>query len=101
MEVIMFSAVVPITTKYRDLSDQTHPRRAYRYANLKKIYESKINFLLTTPKPSDTLVKLICQDTPFSIGNLQSRWERRRFINRCVKYFRARIREIERLMVMN
>ena len=67
----------------------------FRNANLKKFYESKLNFLLTTHKAPDTLLQLICQDTPYEFKSL-SGWGRRSYINQCVKYYRARIREIER-----
>ncbi len=87
----MISALNPATGK----ENQGDGFSRFRNANLKKFYESKLNFLLATPKSPDTLLKLICQDAPYEFKTF-SGWGRKSFIYRCVKYYRAQIREIER-----
>ena len=87
----MISALNVFTGK----ENQAERVSRYRNANLKKFYESKIKFLITSKKIPDTILHLVCQDTPYENKAL-SGWRRRNFINRCVKYYRSRIREIER-----
>ena len=93
----MFPNAILLQEKY-DLSvfRPTRPHLSYRYTNLKKFYETKIVFL-QNQKNSDALIKLICRDAPFEPADLGSWWGRKRFISKCIKYYRAQLREIEKI----
>ena len=61
----------------------------------KEYYESKINCLIDMDLPLQ-LVLLACWDAPVSRDNLFSKRGRRRFIKRCLKYYKTKLKEIAR-----
>ncbi len=61
----------------------------------KEYYESKINCLIDMDMPMK-LVLLACWDAPVERDNLSGRWGQQRFIKRCLKYYRNKLKEIER-----
>ncbi len=61
----------------------------------KEYYESKINCLIDMNMPMK-LVLLACWDAPVERENLTSKWGQQRFIKRCLKYYRKKLKEIER-----
>ncbi len=61
----------------------------------KEYYESKINCLIDMNMPMK-LVLLACWDAPVERENLSSRWGQQRFIKKCLKYYRKKVRDIER-----
>lgn len=66
-----------------------------RNASLKKLYESKIASL-TDRGLQPHLLKMMCQDVPWESGDLASKWGRRRFVRKCLRYYQGKIKEIER-----
>ncbi len=61
----------------------------------KEYYESKINCLIDMDMPMK-LVLLACWDAPVERENLSSKWGQQRFIKRCLKYYKKKLKEIER-----
>jgi hypothetical protein len=61
----------------------------------KEYYESKINCLIDMDMPMK-LVLLACWDAPVERDNLSSKWGQQRFIKRCLKYYRVKLKEIEK-----
>ena len=61
----------------------------------KEYYESKINCLIDMDMPMK-LVLLACWDAPVERDNLSARWGQQRFIKRCLKYYRNKLKDIER-----
>ncbi len=62
----------------------------------KEYYESKINCLIDMNMPMK-LVLLACWDAPVERDNLSSKWGQQRFIKKCLKYYRKKVKDIERL----
>ena len=62
---------------------------------LKKLYESKIASLADQKMPAQ-LLRIMCQDVSAAKENLDSRWGRKLFVKKCLRYYRSQIREIER-----
>ena len=62
----------------------------------KEYYESKINCLIDMNMPMK-LVLLACWDAPIERDNLSSKWGQQRFIKKCLKYYRKKVKDIERL----
>ena len=61
----------------------------------REYYESKIKCLIDLDLPI-RLVLLACWDAPVKRENLNTKWGKKRFIKRCLKYYRKRLRGIER-----
>ncbi len=61
----------------------------------KEYYESKINCLIDMNMPMK-LVLLACWDAPVERDNLSTKWGQQRFIKKCLKYYRKKVRDIER-----
>lgn len=61
----------------------------------KEYYESKINCLIDMEMPMK-LVLLACWDAPVDRANLSSKWAQQRFIKRCLKYYKNKVKDIER-----
>ena len=61
----------------------------------KEYYESKINCLIDMNMPMK-LVLLACWDAPVERDNLSTKWGQQRFIKKCLKYYRKKVKDIER-----
>jgi hypothetical protein len=61
----------------------------------KEYYESKIECLIGMNLPIK-LVLLACWDSPVERENLDTSRGQQRFIKKCLKYYRKRLKEIER-----
>jgi len=61
----------------------------------KEYYESKINCLIDMNMPMK-LVLLACWDAPVERDNLRSKWGQQRFIKKCLRYYKKKLKEIER-----
>ncbi len=61
----------------------------------KEYYESKIRCLIDLDLPIK-LVLLACWDAPVKRENLDTKWGQKRFIKKCLKYYKKRLRTIER-----
>ncbi len=69
-------------------------RKVKRQA-IKDYYEQKIESLLNM-NLSPRLVVLACWDAPVERHNLASKKGREKFIKKCLKYYKRRIKELER-----
>ncbi len=58
-------------------------------------YENKINTLLNMNLPA-RLVCLACWDAPVEREDLHTKKGRKKFIKKCLKYYKDRIKELER-----
>ena len=57
-------------------------------------YESKIEVLQRMNMPIK-LILLACWDAPVSRENLSTQWGRKRFVKRCIKFYKQKLKEIE------
>ena len=73
----------------RELTQKIHN------ATLKKFYESKIASLSAHDMPP-YLLRMMCQDVPAKECNLDSRWGRKWFVQKCLRFYQGKIREIDR-----
>ncbi len=62
---------------------------------LVRFYESKINCLMEKGI-SNRIIILTSRDAPIQPGDINSKWQRRTYINKCLRYYRSKIRELER-----
>ncbi len=70
-------------------------RRLIQLQVEKEYYQSKINCLEEMDLPLK-LVLLACWDAPVSRANIKTKWGRKRFIAKCVKYYRKQLKALER-----
>ncbi len=61
----------------------------------KEYYESKINCLMDMDMPIK-LILLACWDAPVERENLTSKRGQQRFIKRCLKYYKKKLKEIQK-----
>ncbi len=61
----------------------------------KEYYESKIRCLVDLDLPIK-LVLLACWDAPVKRENLNTKWGQKRFVKRCLKYYKKKLKAIER-----
>jgi len=64
-------------------------------ATLKKFYETKIASLADHELPLH-LLKMLCQDVPIQTIDLESKWERKWFVRKCMRFYQRKVKEIER-----
>jgi hypothetical protein len=57
-------------------------------------YESKIEVLERMNMPIK-LILLACWDAPVERDNLSTKWGRKRFVKRCIKFYKKKLKEIE------
>ncbi len=62
---------------------------------LKDYYEKKIENLINMNLPP-RLIMLACWDAPVERHNLSTKRGREKFIKKCLKYYRGRLKELER-----
>ena len=70
-------------------------RRSCRNQAMRKYYESKVEYLQSR-NIQPNMIRLACNDVPFEVDSLSSPWKRDRFIRKCMRYYRGKIRELER-----
>ncbi len=58
-------------------------------------YESKIKCLMDMNLPPK-LILLACWDAPVERTDLTSSFSRKRFINKCLKYYKSKLKEIKK-----
>lgn len=78
-----------VTEGRKQLTEKIHN------ATLKKFYESKIASLSAHDMPP-YLLRMMCQDVPAKECNLDSRWGRKWFVKRCLRFYQGKLKEIER-----
>jgi len=66
-----------------------------RYQARKDYYESKIQCLMNMNLPP-RLILLACWDAPVAREDLLSKRGQKRFIKKCLKFYRARLKEVEK-----
>lgn len=73
------------------------PEREKRMKNLqqRKNYENKIKQLQAQCLPV-ALLELACADAPIDHSDLDSPRKIRRYVERCIKYYKEKIKELER-----
>ncbi len=70
-------------------------KRKIKRQALKDYYEKKIDCLLNM-NLSPRLVVLACWDAPIERHNLASKRGREKFIKKCLKYYKGRLKALER-----
>jgi len=66
-----------------------------RIQTYKLYYESKIA-CLNNRNLSPALHLLACKDAPIERGSLESGWQRSLYVKRCLRYYKKKLREIEK-----
>ena len=66
-----------------------------RIQTYKLYYESKIA-CLTNKRLSPALHLLACKDAPVDRGDLDSGWQRGRYIRKCLRYYKKKLSELEK-----
>jgi hypothetical protein len=70
-------------------------RNLARIQTYKLYYESKLA-CLSNKRLSPTLHRLACKDAPVERDNLDSSWQRGRYITRCLRYYKKKLNELEK-----
>ncbi len=70
-------------------------RKRAQIQTYKLYYESKIACLSNT-RLSPALHILACKDAPIDPGDLQSSWQRSRYIKKCLRYYKKKLNELEK-----
>ncbi|MFH1217819.1 MAG: hypothetical protein V1706_15100 [Pseudomonadota bacterium] len=70
-------------------------RKRAQIQTYKLYYESKIACLSNT-RLSPALHILACKDAPIAPGDLQSSWQRSRYIKKCLRYYKKKLNELEK-----
>ncbi len=73
-----------------------HNSKKMRYQALKDYYEAKIKTLIEMKLPPK-LVLLACWDAPVEREDLTKPRNRAKFIKKCLKYYKAQLKNIEKL----
>lgn len=74
------------------IPDVTTSKKAV-YQSRREYYESKIKCLVEMDMPAN-LVLLACWDAPVERMDLSSSFNRKRFIKKCLKYYKKRLKEV-------
>jgi hypothetical protein len=80
-------------TRKLPISHVTKNRRL-RCQALRDYYESKIECLLGMKLPA-RLITLACWDSPIDREDLTSERSRRRFLKKCLSYYKKRLKDVE------
>ncbi len=75
---------------------QTHKSISDKRAKIrsaKLYYESKINCLTNRTLHPD-LILMACRDAPVERDNLDSKWQRNRYIKKCLKFYEKKLKEL-------
>ncbi|MCB2183659.1 MAG: hypothetical protein KQH63_16610 [Desulfobulbaceae bacterium] len=81
-----------------DETEKTKATKGNKRAQLqtyKLYYESKIACLSNT-RLSPALHLLACKDAPIEPGNLDSSWQRGRYIKKCLKFYKKKLKEFDK-----
>lgn len=70
-------------------------RKRAQLQTYKLYYESKVA-CLSNSRLSPALHILACKDAPVDPGDLQSSWQRSRYIKKCLKYYKKKLHELEK-----
>ncbi|RJX36144.1 MAG: hypothetical protein C4531_00595 [Desulfurivibrio sp.] len=70
-------------------------RELARIQTYKLYYESKIA-CLSNKRLSPALHLLACKDAPVERTNLDSTWQRGRYISKCLRYYKKKLNELEK-----
>lgn len=76
-------------------AEQQQISKKVRNAALKSFYENKIKSLDDHKLPI-ILLRMMCQDVPVQNVNLESKWGRNWFVRKCMKFYRGKLKGIER-----
>ena len=77
------------------LSKTEKGKELARIQTYKLYYESKIACLSNT-RLSPALHLLACKDAPIERGNLDSNWQRGRYIKKCLRFYKKKLNELEK-----
>ncbi|MBI5558612.1 MAG: hypothetical protein HY885_13350 [Deltaproteobacteria bacterium] len=66
-----------------------------RLQTYKLYYESKIA-CLSNNRLSPALHLLACKDAPVERGNIESSWQRGRYIKKCLRFYKKKLNELEK-----
>jgi len=70
-------------------------RELARIQTYKLYYESKIA-CLSNKRLSPALHILACKDAPVDRGDIDSTWQRGRYIRKCLRYYKKKLNELEK-----
>lgn len=69
--------------------------RKLRYQVMRDYYENKIRCLIDLKLPP-SLVLMACWDAPIEREDLSSEAGRKKFIKRCLKFYRSQVKKLDR-----
>ncbi len=82
----------------REFSTQSKAEKSKELARIqtyKLYYESKIA-CLSNERLSPALHLLACKDAPIEKGNVDSSWQRGRYIKKCLRYYKKKLSALEK-----